>query len=61
MKGSYGSALAMFDTIDFLFDLIQSNIQVSIGDTDSIPILCANTSNVSGKSKKKSVFQIIAS
>ena len=53
--------LVMFDTTDFLSDPILSKIQAGIGDSDPIPIVCANTPNVSGKSKKRSVFQIIAS
>ena len=45
--------LVMFDTTDFLCDPILSKIQAGIGDTNPIPILCANTHNVSGKCKKK--------
>ena len=46
--------LVMFDTTDFLCDPILSKIQAGVGDTNPIPILCANTHNVSGKCKKKS-------
>lgn len=35
----------MLDTTDFLSDPIPSKIQTGIGDTDPIPILCANTTN----------------
>ena len=51
----------MLDTTDFLSDPILSKIQAGIGDTDPIPIICANAHNVSGKSKLTSVFQVIAS
>ena len=45
--------LVMFNTTNFLSDPILSKIQAGIGDTD--PMLCANTPNVSGKSKKSSL------
>ena len=51
----------MFDTTDFFSDPIMTKVQAGIGDTDTILIIFANTPNVSGKSKRSSVFQIIAS
>ena len=55
-------SVVMFDTINFLSALILRKIQAGICNIDPIPILSANTANVSGKSKKiSSVFQITAS
>ena len=53
--------LVMFETTNVLSHPILCKIQAGISDTNPIPILCANTPNVSGKSTKSSVFQIIAS
>ena len=53
--------LVMCNTTDFVPDPILSKIQAGIGNTDPIPILCANTPNVTGKCKKCSVFRIITS
>ena len=45
----------MFETIDFISDPTPSKIQADVDDTD--PIICANTPNVSGESKKEAVDQ----
>lgn len=37
--------LVMFNTNDFLYDPIPSNIQAGIADTDSVPIQLATTQN----------------
>lgn len=46
-------SVVMFDTTDFLSDPIPSKTQGGIGNNDLIPILSANTSNVTGQSKKQ--------